>query len=327
MSCSNPEHAELESELEQALDDVMRLEEELAESHKTGKSGHVATAAEIAALVREHDKVAKERDRFRDDALTQKGRVKDLEAQLEDKDVRLKELEKKRRKLEDDLDNTRKMVQTEKTRAAEAAKQLGVTEKKGRLENQGQAKLLTELQEYQELSAHLHAELNSRDATLAELHAEAQQLLEQNAHLVAQSEAHKAELHQLQHKVDEITAELAEAHDHIAVSAETEEEYERRLDSEQTRAKLQAETLTAEVQQHRKIAADAQKELAKLRGEPLLSYACMYWSAAQTSFFVAHSCHRLMHAIRRSNECCNAWTGSEWSAEAACPHARRAGSP
>jgi chromosome segregation ATPase len=270
MSCDNPDHAELEAELETALDDVMRLEEELqASQRKGGKSQSFATAAEAAALVEANDKLVKEKERYREDALTQKGRVRDLEAEVEQKDVSVKELEKKRRKLEDDLENTRKMLQAEKTRAAEASKQLGATEKKGRTEQRDQAKLLAELQELRELAAELHSQLAAKDESLAELDAATQQLAELNASLEAQSEEQRAQVQELQHKLEEARAELAEANDHIAVGAEAEEEYERRLEEQQSRAQQEAAALTAELEKQRVAAAAALKELTQLKGEPL----------------------------------------------------------
>lgn len=55
--------------------------------------------------------------------------------------------DKLRRKLEEDLENTRKLLQTEKTKAADAQKRAGGADKTRRTEQRDQIKVLQELQD------------------------------------------------------------------------------------------------------------------------------------------------------------------------------------
>lgn len=52
-----------------------------------------------------------------------------------------------RRKLEEDLDNTRKLLQTEKTKATDAQKRAGGADKTRRTEQRDQIRVLQELQD------------------------------------------------------------------------------------------------------------------------------------------------------------------------------------
>lgn len=101
-SCENPEHAALESELNDALEEAIALEERLAAYEAAGagaggdpslSGGAVAKAMEeIAALTEQAGTLEKERDAYEQDYLNQKDRVDSLETQLEDKDQKTKEL-------------------------------------------------------------------------------------------------------------------------------------------------------------------------------------------------------------------------------------------
>lgn len=102
-SCDNPEHAALESELNDALEEALQMEERLAAYEAAGAGmdgalgvgGGGATAKaleEIAALTEQAGTLEKERDAYEQDYLNQKDRVDNLETQLEDKDQKTKEL-------------------------------------------------------------------------------------------------------------------------------------------------------------------------------------------------------------------------------------------
>lgn len=60
--------------------------------------------------------------------------------------IRLQQ-DKLRRKLEEDLENTRKLLQTEKTKAADAQKRAGGADKTRRTEQRDQIRVLQELQD------------------------------------------------------------------------------------------------------------------------------------------------------------------------------------
>lgn len=101
-SCENPEHAALESELNDALEEALQMEERLAAYEAAGAGmgdgggGGAAAAAkaaeEIAALTEQAATFEKERDTYEQDYLNKKDRVDELETQLEDKDQKTKEL-------------------------------------------------------------------------------------------------------------------------------------------------------------------------------------------------------------------------------------------
>lgn len=101
-SCENPEHAALESELNDALEEALQMEERLAAYEAAGAgmgdggSGGAAAVAkateEIAALTEQAVTLEKERDTYEQDYLNKKDRVDELETQLEDKDQKTKEL-------------------------------------------------------------------------------------------------------------------------------------------------------------------------------------------------------------------------------------------
>lgn len=101
-SCENPEHAALESELNDALEEALQMEERLAAYEAAGAGmgdgggGGAAAAArateEIAALAEQAAALEKERDTYEQDYLNKKDRVDELETQLEDKDQKTKEL-------------------------------------------------------------------------------------------------------------------------------------------------------------------------------------------------------------------------------------------
>lgn len=97
-SCGNPEHAALESELNDALEEALQMEERLAAYEAAGADGSGdgarATKAieEVAALTEQAATLEKERDTYEQDYLNKKDRVNELETLLEDKDRRSKEL-------------------------------------------------------------------------------------------------------------------------------------------------------------------------------------------------------------------------------------------
>lgn len=101
-SCDNPEHAALESELNDALEEALQMEERLAayEAAGAGAGGDVGVGGgtsaraleEIATLTEQAATLEKERDAYEQDYLNQKDRVDNLETQLEDKDQKAKEL-------------------------------------------------------------------------------------------------------------------------------------------------------------------------------------------------------------------------------------------
>lgn len=101
-SCDNPEHAALEGELNDALEEALQMEERLAAYEASGAgmgeggSGGAGAAAkaleEIAALTERAAILEKERETYEQDYLNKKDRVNELETQLEDKDQNTKEL-------------------------------------------------------------------------------------------------------------------------------------------------------------------------------------------------------------------------------------------
>lgn len=101
-SCDNPEHAALESELNDALEEALQMEERLAayEAAGAGAGGDLGVGGgtparaleEIATLTEQAATLEKERDAYEQDYLNQKDRVDNLETQLEDKDQKAKEL-------------------------------------------------------------------------------------------------------------------------------------------------------------------------------------------------------------------------------------------
>lgn len=102
-SCNNPEHAALESELNDALEEALQMEERLAAYEMAGAAGIDETgggglgaaakaAEEIAALQEQVGILEKERDAREQDYLTQKDRVNEVETQLEDKEQKVKDL-------------------------------------------------------------------------------------------------------------------------------------------------------------------------------------------------------------------------------------------
>ncbi len=211
MSCNIPEHAQLDAELNETLEHAVQLEEELAEaqlqvSHATAvaEMAGEATSSEVEAMRNEIENVMRERDRYRDDYMTHKGRVTDMEAQLEDMDRKLKEQEKKTRKLDDDIEISRKMAQEERTKAAYATKQLVELEKKGRSEQRDHVSLLSELQGHRECAEELSNQLSERDALIGELSLGNQQLVELNDELTALNEAQHGEISELKGKLQDV---------------------------------------------------------------------------------------------------------------------------
>lgn len=102
-SCENPEHAALESELNDALEEALQMEERLAAYEAAGAGmgdgggggGGVAAAKaaeDIAALTEQAAILEKERDTYEQDYLNKKDRVDELENLLEDKDQKTKDL-------------------------------------------------------------------------------------------------------------------------------------------------------------------------------------------------------------------------------------------
>ncbi len=237
MSCNFPEHAQLEAELNETLDHAVQLEEELAEaqlqvSHATAAAevAGEATASEVEAMRREMESMSKERDRYRDDYMTHRDRVTDIEAQLEDMDRKLKDQEKQRRKLDDDIEVSRKMAQEERAKAAHATKRLVELEKRGRSEQRDQVSLLSELQGHRERTSELEAQLSERDALIGELSLGNQQLVELNDDLSALNETQRGEISELKGTLQDVEAELSDTQDALVVSKEAEDKYERRLD-------------------------------------------------------------------------------------------------
>lgn len=102
-SCDNPEHGALESELNDALEEALQMEERLAayeaagaglgEGGGGGGGGALDRATqEISTLTEQAAVLEKERDAYEQDYLNMKDRVNALETQLEDKDQKTKEL-------------------------------------------------------------------------------------------------------------------------------------------------------------------------------------------------------------------------------------------
>eukprot|EP00904_Undaria_pinnatifida_P003934 jgi/Undpi1/13541/HiC_scaffold_8.g03200.m1 len=225
-SCENPEHAALESELNDALEEALQMEERLAAYEAAGAGmgdgggggGGVAAAKaaeEIAALTEQAAILEKERDTYEQDYLNKKDRVDELENLLEDKDQKTKDLDRLRRKLEGDLENTRKLLQTEKTKAADAQKRAGGADKTRRTEQRDQIKVLQELQDLRERAEDLEAQVKERDVLVEELVLSNQAQLERNETLTVQNEDLRGE----SNEVDELRAEkviVAQLHEEIA---------------------------------------------------------------------------------------------------------------
>ena len=99
MTCENPEHAALESELNDALEEALQMEERLAAYEAAGADNGAArgvhaakTMEDITVLTEQVANLEKERDGYEQDYLNQKDRVNELETQLEDKDHKTKDL-------------------------------------------------------------------------------------------------------------------------------------------------------------------------------------------------------------------------------------------
>lgn len=92
-SCNNLEHAALESELNDALEEALQMEERLAAYEMAGAGmGDAGAKAANLALQERAAILEKERDTYEQDYLNQKDRVNELEIQLEDNDQKTKEL-------------------------------------------------------------------------------------------------------------------------------------------------------------------------------------------------------------------------------------------
>ncbi len=237
MSCNIPEHAQLEEELNETLDHAVQLEEELAEAQlqvsnatAAAEVAGEATASEVEAMRRGMESMSRERDRYRDDYMTHRDRVTDIEAQLEDMDHKLKDHEKQRRKLDDDIEVSRKMAQEERAKAANATKRLVELEKRGRSEQRDQVSLLSELQGLRERTDELEAQLLERDTLIGELSLGNQQLVELNDDLSALNETQRGEISELKGTLQDVEAVLSDTQGALVVSKEAEDEYERRLD-------------------------------------------------------------------------------------------------
>ncbi len=237
MSCNIPEHAQLEEELNETLDHAVQLEEELAEAQlqvsnatAAAEVAGEATASEVEAMRREMESMSRERDRYRDDYMTHRDRVTDIEAQLEDMDHKLKDHEKQRRKLDDDIEVSRKMAQEERAKAENATKRLVELEKRGRSEQRDQVSLLSELQGLRERTDELEAQLLEHDTLIGELSLGNQQLVELNDDLSALNETQRGEISELKGTLQDVEAVLSDTQGALVVSKEAEDEYERRLD-------------------------------------------------------------------------------------------------
>lgn len=99
MTCNNPEHAALENELNDALEETLLLEERLAAYEAAGadtgtaRGAHAANAlGEVMTLTDQISTLEKERDAYEQDFLNKKDRINELETQLEDKDQQTKDL-------------------------------------------------------------------------------------------------------------------------------------------------------------------------------------------------------------------------------------------
>ncbi len=213
------------------------MEEELAEAQlqvsnatAAAEVAGEATASEIEAMRREMESMSRERDRYRDDYMTHRDRVTDIEAQLEDMDHKLKDHEKQRRKLDDDIEVSRKMAQEERAKAANATKRLVELEKRGRSEQRDQVSLLSELQGLRERTDELEAQLLERDTLIGELSLGNQQLMELNDDLSALNETQRGEISELKGTLQDVEAVLSDTQGALVVSKEAEDEYERRLD-------------------------------------------------------------------------------------------------
>ncbi|CAM9434193.1 unnamed protein product, partial [Ectocarpus sp. 13 AM-2016] len=271
MACENPEHAALESELNDALEEALQMEERLAAYEAAGAGinidGGGAAAAkvleEIAALTEQAGTLEKERDAYEQDYLNQKDRVDNLETQLEDKDRKAKELDKLRRKLEEDLENTRKLLQTEKTKAADAQKRAGGADKTRRTEQRDQIKVLQELQDLRERAEDLEAQVKERDVVVEELVLSNQAQMERNETLTVQNEDLRGEFNEASQLLEEKVRELLDCHDQLEVAREAEEEYERRLDEEEAKGRRRVHALEDELRAEKTVVAQLREEAAR----------------------------------------------------------------
>ncbi|CAM9156404.1 unnamed protein product [Ascophyllum nodosum] len=272
MTCENPEHAALESELNDALEEALQMEERLAAYEAAGADNGAArgvhaakTMEDITVLTEQVANLEKERDGYEQDYLNQKDRVNELETQLEDKDHKTKDLDRLRRKLEDDLENTRKLLQTEKTKAADAQKRAGGADRTRRTEQRDQIKVLQELQELRERTEDLEAQVKKRDALIEELVLSNQTQLERNETLTVQNEDLRGECNEVSQLLEEKARELSDCHDQLEVAREAEEEYERHFDDEQAKNKRRIHTLEEEIRAEKAVVAELNEEAARAK--------------------------------------------------------------
>eukprot|EP00903_Cladosiphon_okamuranus_P020140 g18493.t1 len=275
-SCDNPEHAALESELNDALEEALQMEERLAayEAAGAGAGGDLGVGGggaaaraleEIATLTEQAATLEKERDAYEQDYLNQKDRVDNLETQLEDKDLKAKELDKLRRKLEEDLENTRKLLQTEKTKAADAQKRAGGADKTRRTEQRDQIRVLQELQDLRERAEDLEAQVKERDVLVEELVLSNQAQLERNETLTVQNEDLRGEFNEATQLLEEKRRELLDCHDQLEVAREAEEEYERRLDEEEAKGRRRVHALEVELRAEKTVVAQLREEAVRAK--------------------------------------------------------------
>ncbi|CAM9733575.1 unnamed protein product [Sphacelaria rigidula] len=148
-----------------------------------------------------------------------------------------------RRKLEEDLENTRKLLQTEKTKAAEAQKRAGGADKTRRTEQRDQIRILQELQDLRERADELETAVKERDMVVEELVLSNQSQLESNETLTVQNEDLRGEFNEATQLLEDKVRELSDCHDQLEVAREAEEEYERRLDDEQAKSRRRIRAL------------------------------------------------------------------------------------
>ncbi|CAM9748610.1 unnamed protein product, partial [Scytosiphon promiscuus] len=275
-SCGNPEHAALESELNDALEEALQMEERLAAYEAAGAGavgdlggggGGVAAKAleEITALTEQAGTLEKERDAYEQDYLNQKDRVDNLETQLEEKDQKTKDLDKLRRKLEEDLENSRKLLQTERTKAADAQKRAGGADKTRRTEQRDQIKVLQELQDLRERAEDLEAQVKERDVLVEELVLSNQAQMERNETLTVQNEDLRGDFNEASQLLEEKKREMLDCHDQLEVAREAEEEYERRLDEEEAKGRRKVHALEDEVRAEKAVVTQLREEAARAK--------------------------------------------------------------
>ncbi|CAN0468926.1 unnamed protein product, partial [Discosporangium mesarthrocarpum] len=105
--------------------------------------------------------------------------------------------DKLRRKLEGDLENTRKLLQTEKVKAADAQKRAGGADKTRRTEQRDQIRALQELQGLREHAEDLEARVAERDALVEELVSANQAQVERGETLAVQNEDLQGEFNEM----------------------------------------------------------------------------------------------------------------------------------